>query len=146
MIPQAFDPQEISRYSVIRVYYEYGGQPGGQKLFVVLRHDSLGAQKFCWCIKATSQVQRFSKEMLQGCVFFKAGESLFEQDTVVDPSNILTLLHETLGNESARGRYRVEGKLPDDFHQRFVTAVRASTTLEPKKKAKLLGAVGESLL
>jgi hypothetical protein len=143
---QSFDPQQIGRYTVIRVHYEYAGQPAGEKLFVVLRHDSVNKQAFCWCIKATSQVQRFTEEMLKGCVFYKQDDvSFFEKDTVIDTSNILTLLHETLKKEAALGRYRIEGKLPDDFHAKFVRAVRTSTTLEPKKKLKLLEAVGESL-
>jgi hypothetical protein len=56
------------------------------------------------------------------------------------------MLHETLRKESALGRYGVVGKMPSDFHQRFVAAIHASVTLEPKKKVKLLGAVGESLV
>jgi hypothetical protein len=146
MNPQPFDPQQVGRYTVIRVYYEYANQPGGEKLFVVLKHERLGKQVFCWCVKATSQVQRFSEEMLRGCVFYSANElTFFERATVVDTSNILTLLHETLGKEAARGRFCIEGKMPDDFHEKFVGAVRNSTILEPKKKAKLLAAVGESL-
>jgi hypothetical protein len=95
--------------------------------------------------KTTSRVQRFSQEMLKGCVYYKAGESLFEEDTVVDPSNILALLHGTMNEEANLGRHKILGKMPADFHERFVAAVRASITLEPKKKAILLEAVGESL-
>ena len=90
-------------------------------------------------------MQRFSAEILKGCVFYKAGESIFKEDTVIDPSNILTLEHSTLGKEAANGRYCIVGKMPDDFHGKLVTAIRASRTLEPKRKAKLLEAVGESL-
>ena len=145
MNQQYFDPQQIGRYTVISVYYEYPGQPGGMKLFVSLRQGVQSGQAFCWCIKATSQVQNFSQEMLKGCVYYKAGESLFDLDTVVDPSNILTLLHSTMSAEATLGRYEILGKMPGDFHDRFVAAVRASTTLEPKKKTALLNAVGESL-
>jgi hypothetical protein len=147
MNPHSFDPQKIGRYSVIRVYYEYPGQPGGEKLFIVLRHEVLEHKTFCWCIKATSQVHRFSEEVLKGCIFYKAKEAdFFDKDTVIDPSNILTLLHETLQREAVKGRYKVEGKMPEDFHGKFVAAVRASSLLEPKKKLKLLGAVGETLI
>ncbi len=146
MNPQSFDPQQIGRYTVIRVYYKYANQPGGEKLFVVLKHAKEGEQVFCWCIKSTSQVQRFTDEMLEGCIFYKANElSFFDQDTVIDTANIMTLLHDTLEKEANLGRFRVEGKMPANFHEKFVKAVRASTTLEPKKKAKLLEAVGESL-
>jgi len=146
MNPQSFDPQRVGRYAVIRVYYEYANQPGGEKLFVVLKHAQLGDRTFCWCIKATSQVQRFTDEMLKGCIFYKAKEvAFFDLDTVVDTSNMLPLLHDTLKKEATNGRFCVEGKMPSDFHERFVKAVRASTTLEPKKKAVLLEAVGESL-
>jgi hypothetical protein len=142
---QSFDPLQIGRYTVICVYYEYAGQPGGMKLFVSLRQGVQAGQGFCFCIKATSQVQNFSPEMLKGCVYYKAGETLFEQNTVVDPSNILTLLHSTMSEEANLGRYKILGKMPADFHERFVAAVRASITLEPKKKSVLLEAVGESL-
>ena len=90
-------------------------------------------------------MQRFSTEILKGCVFYKVGESLFEKDTVVDPSNIFTPSHNKLNEEAAKGRYRIIGKMPDDFHGRLVAAIRASRKLEPKKKAKLLEAIGESL-
>jgi hypothetical protein len=147
MNPQSFDPAQIGRYTVVRVHYEYAGEPAGEKLFVVLRHDSAAQRDFCWCIKATSQVQRFTADMLKGCVFYAHGTvSFFTKDTVIDPSNILTLLHQTIANEAAKGRYRIEGKMPADFHQKFVDAVRASITLEPKKKMKLLEAVGETLV
>jgi hypothetical protein len=115
------------------------------KLFVSLRQGVEGGQAFCRCIKATSQVHRFSPEMLKGCVYYKAGESLFDLDTVVDPSNALRLWHSDMRAEANVGRYKILGKLPSDFHERFVTAVRSSITLEPKKKAALLEAVGESL-
>ena len=147
MNPQSFDPQKIGRYTVIRVHYEYPGQPAENKLFVVLRHDVQYGQAFCWCIKATSQVQRFTEEMLNGCIRYSASEvPFFDKDTIIDTSNILTLLHETIKKEAGLGRYRIEGKLPDDFHEKFIATVRASTNLEPKKKLKLLEAVGESLI
>jgi hypothetical protein len=142
---QSFDPLKIGRYTVISVYYEYPDQPGGIKLFISLRQAKESGHPYCLCIKATSKVHHFSQEMLKGCIYYKVGESLFEEDTVVDPSNILSLLHQTIIAEAAKGRYRILGKMPDDFHERFVAAVRASTTLEPKKKAFLLEAVGESL-
>jgi hypothetical protein len=50
-----------------------------------------------------------------------------------------------MNTEADLGRYKILGKMPADFHARFVAAVRASTTLEPKKKAALLEAVGEPL-
>lgn len=146
MTHQSFDPQKLGRYTVIRVHYAYAGQPSGEKLFIFLRHEVLDGKKFCWCIKATSQVQRFSEEMLKGCISYKANEvEFFNQDTVIDTSNILTLLHDTLDKEASLGRYQIEGKMPDDFHEKFVAAIRSSTTLEPKRKAKLLESVGESL-
>jgi hypothetical protein len=147
MNPQSFDPQQIGRYTVIRVHYEYRDQPAGEKLFVVLRHDMQNGKAFCWCIKATSQVQRFTEEMLNGCIRYNANEvPFFDKDTIIDTSNVLTLLHETINKEAGLGRYSIEGKLPDDFHEKFISVVRASTNLEPKKKNKLLEAVGESLI
>jgi hypothetical protein len=115
------------------------------KLFVSLRQGKELGEGYCSCIKATSQVHHFSPEMLKGCVQYKAGETLFDLDTVVDPSNTLKLWHTTMNTEADLGRYKILGKMPADFHARFVAAVRASTTLEPKKKAALLEAVGEPL-
>ena len=146
MIPQSFDPQRLGRYSVIRVYYEYVGQPGGEKLFIILKHKKSNQQTYCWCIKTTSQVKRFQADpdLLNGCVFYKAGElAFFDQDTIIDPANFMPLLHDTLQREATKGRYCVEGKMPDDFHQKIVAAMRSSTTLEPKKKLALLEAIGE---
>jgi hypothetical protein len=145
--PQSFDALEIGRYSVVRIHYEYEGQPAEEKLFVVLRHNEEFGQKFCWCVKATSQVQNFTADMLKGCIAYKQGTiAFFPKDTIIDTSNILTLLHNTMASEAIKGRYCIEGKMPDDFHQKFVDAVRASITLEPKKKVVLLAAVGETLI
>jgi hypothetical protein len=84
--------------------------------------------------------------MLKGCISYRRNEiPFFREDTLIDTSNILTLLHDTLEKEARLGRYRSEGIMPDDFHGKFVSAVRASTILEPKRKARLLEAVGESL-
>ncbi len=84
--------------------------------------------------------------MLNGCIRYQANElPFFAKETLIDTSNILPLLHETLKREAALGRYQIEGKMPDDFHGKFIAAVRASTTLEPKKKVRLLSAVGEFL-
>jgi hypothetical protein len=125
--PESFDPLKIGRYTVIRVHYEYTGQPPGEKLFVVLKHDYQNGQAFCWCLKATSQIKRYSAdaELMAGCVSYEKGElSFFQLDTVIDPSNFITMLHKTLQREAGRRRYRIEGKMPNDFHEQIANAIR----------------------
>jgi hypothetical protein len=146
--PEGFDPLKIGRYTVIRVHYEYSGQPPGEKLFVVLKHDNQQGQAFCWCLKATSQTQRYSAdaELMAGCVSYEKGElPFFQLDTVIDPSNFITMLHRTLQKEADAGRYRIEGKMPDKFQQEIANAIRNNPVLEPKKKKLLLELIGEKL-
>jgi hypothetical protein len=147
MMSESFDAQRIGRYSVFRVWYEYKNQEPGEKLFIALKHSAYGASMFCWCIKATSQVQRFaaSPQLSTSYVEYAPGEvPFFFKHTIIDPSNFMTMLHSTLAAEAAKGRYRIEGKMPSDFHQKLTSAIRASKTLEPKKKLALLTSIGES--
>lgn len=147
--PDSFDPLKIGRYTVIRVYYEYAGQPPGEKLFVVLRHDNQAGQAFCWCIKATSQTQRFQAdpELLAGCVAYKKNDLRFfpADNTIIDPANHITMTYDTLRREANRGRYKVEGRMPSDFHVLIVEAIKKHPVLEPKRKAVLLAKIGENL-
>ena len=73
--------------------------------------------------------------MLKGCIVYEEGEvSFFDKETVIDTSNILTLLHATLAKEAVSDRYRIEGKMPDDFHNKFVRAVRPPRRLSQRRK------------
>jgi hypothetical protein len=141
-----FDPLKIGRYTVIRVHYEYTDQPAGEKLFIVLGHGKHNGQAFCWCIKTTSQTQRFKAdpELMAACVCYRAKEiSFFPVETIVDPSNYMPMTHDTLMKASKRGRYRIEGKMPHDFHSKISKCIRVHPAIEPKKKAILLAVIGE---
>jgi hypothetical protein len=113
---------------------------------VVLSHDSHLGKDFCWCIKATSKLQRFliDQKLLASCVVYSAGEiPFFPVDTLIDPSNHIPMIHATLLQESKLGRYWVKGRMPQDFHQRIAAAIRSHPVLEPKRKLILLTAIGE---
>jgi hypothetical protein len=108
-----------------------------------------GFDTFCWCIKATSQVQRFdaSPEAKSQYVSYSAGDlSFFPQDTIIDPRNFITMRHDTLASAAKRGRYCIEGQMPSDFHGKITSAIRISKLLEPKKKIRLLESIGEPLV
>jgi hypothetical protein len=132
----------------MRVLYDYDGDPDAEKLFLALRHDVAHGPAFCWCIKATSQVARFmaDADLLKGCVHYPKGElPFFDLETIIDPSNFITLLHSTIEKAAIANGYRVEGSMPADFHAKIAAAIRSSITLEPKRKAILLQCIGEKL-
>jgi hypothetical protein len=145
---EAFDAQRIGRYTVIRVYYEYRDQDPGEKLFIALKHGRHLTTPFCMCIKATSKLERFKadKELLAACVFYKARIlPFFEVDTIIDPSNYISMLHSTLKTAASRNLYRIEGTMPDDFHQKLVEAIKKHPNIEPKNKKFLLGFIDEQM-
>ena len=145
---EPFDPHKLSRYTVIRVRYAYSGQPSEEKLFIVLNHEKQNGQTFCWCLKATSQVQNYAgkKDVLDACVIYDPKElEFFPLATVIDPNNPIPMLHSTLATAARRGEYRIEGKMPSDFHEKIVEAIRSHPVIEPKNKKILLEAIGESL-
>ncbi len=145
---EAFDPAKLARYSVFRVHYEYANQEPGEKLFVVLKHGKKLLTPYCMCIKATSRTQRFQgdKSLLNCCISYKAGElPFFPLDTIIDPSNFIPMLHATLSAEATQGRYRIEGKMPEDFHKKLIQAIKGHPTIEPKTKQILLECIGEKL-
>lgn len=130
------------------MYYEYAGQPGKENLYIALKHDNFKGTQFCYCIRATSQLQRFlaDKALFAACVFYKARAlQFFDVDTIIDPSNYITMRHSTLASEAKKGRYRIEGKMPQDFHKKIVDAIRKHPVIEPKNKAILLACIGETL-
>jgi hypothetical protein len=145
---EGFDSVKLGRYSVFRVHYEYADQEPGEKLFIVLKHARKVLTSYCMCIKATSHIERFraDKALWDACVFYKKGTlPFFRLDTIVDPSNFIPMLHSTLKAEADKGRYRIEGKMPEDFHKKIVEAIRKHPVIEPKKKSVLLECIGETL-
>lgn len=99
-------------------------------------------------IKATSKVERFrtEKALWDACIFYKKGTvAFFTMDTIVDPSNYIPMLHSTLIKEANKGRYRIEGKMPDGFHEKLVRAIKIHPTIEPKQKKIILECINEAL-
>jgi hypothetical protein len=143
--PERFDPLEIRRYTVIHVWYEYPGQRGEDKYFIVLRQTREAKGDSCWCIKATCRVHRYEAdpELMKGVVFCDEDTLLFfTEKTVIDPESLIQIWHSHLQKESQRDHYRIAGRMPEDFHVKLVTAVKQSFTLEPKTKIKILELIG----
>ena len=138
---------ELVRYTVIRVHYEFVRQQASEKLFIVLRHERIANQDaVCWAIKPTSKTERFDAdpELMAGCVCYEAGCLwFFPKRTIVQPDNLIPIHHSHLASEAGRRRYKIEGKMPADFHGKLIAAIRASVVLEPKKVRLLLQYIGE---
>lgn len=144
--PDYFDPQQLARYTVIRVYFEYQNQPAEEKLFVVLRHFN-GTRPRSLCLKATSKTQRFESDpdLLAGCVLYAYDElRCFPQRTVIAPESFIEIDHWYIDKQASKGRYRVEGRLPADFHGKLIAAIKNSIVLSPNEAKMLLEAIGEA--
>jgi hypothetical protein len=139
--PNQFNPLEIGRYSVIRVHWEFYPNPPQAKLFVVLRHARMKSEHGCLCIRATSKTAHYESntERMQGAVLYQAKELVFfPKKTIIAPENRITILHSHMQKESLKSHYKVEGKMPDDFHDRLVKAINHNVLLEPKAAQELL--------
>jgi hypothetical protein len=92
-------------------------------------------------VKATSQVALYlnDPEQMAGCVFYRAGEACFHQDTIVQPDNLFLIPYAQL-----RGPSCVIGQLPEDFHGKLVQAIRVSIKLDANRRQRLLAMLGES--
>jgi hypothetical protein len=144
---EPFDPKKLTRYKVIRVYYQYSGQQPEEKFFVVLdeRYEFNG-QLAVFCLKATSKVEKYknNKNEMIGCVFYEADQiTFFDLDTAIQPDNPLPFAYDRLEAFGKSGMYRVEGDMPPDFHEKLIEAIKKSDQLPRKKKAVLLAAIGE---
>jgi hypothetical protein len=143
---QPFDPQQIGRYTVVRVPIDFPGQPLELKLFVVLNHVTSTPHPYCTCLKITSQTQLYeaTPEALAGCVLYQAGEIPFlPKKSVIQPDNSFNIAHAHFERNAKFKDFRIEGVMPNDFHARLVAAINNSTVLTPKKAASLLNAIGE---
>ena len=138
------NPSALARYDVIHVYYEFEGQVGERKFFVVLSHGD----KHAICIKATAKVEKYQLDQKQkaGCVCYKANEvPCFVQETAIQPHNVVPISYEHIVREDRNGRYENKGTLPPDFHVKLVGAIRASIVMSPKRKRFVLELIGEVL-
>jgi hypothetical protein len=112
-----------------------------------LRHSREKNGDTCWCIKATCRTARYEADpMLRaGIVLYEARElPFFYEKTVIDPVSLIGILHSHLHKEANRNRYRIEGRMPDDFPAKLVAAINQSAVLEPKKAKYLLSCLKEA--
>lgn len=95
-------------------------------------------------MKATSQVALYKNnaDMMASCVFYKAGEAMFERDTAVQPDNQFPVPHADIAKANRTGTFRLLGQLPKDFHERLVQATKSSVRATPAQKKRLLGLIG----
>lgn len=55
------------------------------------------------------------------------------------------MLHSTLEAAGHNGHFRIEGKMPEDFHAKIAEAIRKHPVIEPKNKKILLESIEEKL-
>lgn len=85
--------------------------------------------------------------MLASCVLYQVGEvSFLPQKSAVQPDNSFPIGHAHFKRYADKHEFRIEGKMPNDFHDRLVAAINASCLLKPKKVAELLAAIGAAPL
>jgi hypothetical protein len=134
----SFNPASLPPCSAILVPYKFGGSPYLlTKIFVVLGHRN----GFAICLKATSNVELYKNnpEKLAGCVFYKSGEiPLFNQDTAIQPDNQVPIPHAHIAAMHEKKALKVLGNLPADFVSKLTLAIENSTTLDDRKKERLL--------
>jgi len=139
-----FDSLKLSRYTVVRVHFDFPNDPDESKLFVILNHAGAGDNTYCNCLKITSNTKLYERtpEMLASCVLYQAGEvSFLPEKSAVQPDNWFPIGHAHFQRHAAKHEYRIEGKMPDDFHDKLVAAIKNSCLLKPKKAAELLAAI-----
>jgi hypothetical protein len=147
--PDSFDPLKLGRYSVIRAHYEFPNERPKSKLFIVLRHISDRSGNFCWCVKPTSNTAQYEgrDDLTKGAVFYETNAlPFFPEKTIIDPGfNLMQIFHSHLQSEANKSRYKIEGKMPDDFHLKLVAAIKNNVRLEPKRIKEILGYIGEGV-
>jgi hypothetical protein len=130
-----FQPSAIPRYAVIRAVLPVASDPE-EKLLVVVSHQA----DHVLVMKATSQVALYlnDPEQMAGCVFYRARETCFHVDTVIQPDNLFLIQHARLRDPAC-----VIGHLPSDFHGKLVQAIRDSIKLNENRRRHLLEMLGE---
>jgi hypothetical protein len=97
------------------------------------------------CLKPTSHILHYERypELLSGVVVYEAKAlSIFPLRTIIDPATHREIPHSHLQNEALSRHYKLEGKMPDDFHLKLVSAITNSQNLEPKTIRWLLESIG----
>jgi len=143
-----FDPSALKPFQVIHVYYQFQGQAGEYKYFVVVCHENHDGVNYVVCMKATSKTEKYENDKAQmaGCVYYKSKEvSCFPENTAVQPDNPIPIAHGYLIEQEKNGRFKDKGKLPADFPAKLIAAIRASQTIPTIRKGNLLEKLGEKL-
>jgi hypothetical protein len=138
--PAPLDPAKISKYSVIQVPIKFDeGSAKALKLFVVVCHE----QQCLICLKATTRVESYKndKERLAGCVYYKAHETVFSYETVIQPENHFAIRYSDIRTHERNGEFRVLGRLPSDFEPKIILAIENSLTISRSLRKKLIDAV-----
>jgi hypothetical protein len=129
---------------VIRLRYQFEGDDAIPKLFVSLAH----VNRHVICLKATSQVEVYKNNQakMAGAVFYPAGTvACFPTDTVIQPDNQVPISHVMIVAQHKAGIFAVLETLPTTFLNQLIAVVRASDTMEPRKKRRLAELLGFSL-
>ena len=130
---------------MLRVPYQYEGQPLLSKLFITLCNDTLRGTRYALCLKATSQTTLYdsSKEIMAGCVYYKAGEvGFFATNTAIQPDNPHPISHDYLIECNTNNSLTILGVMPQDFHQKLTTAIQSSIRLTSERKQHWLARLG----
>lgn len=143
--PEPFDPLKVGRYTVIRLEVPYPNQPSAEKLFVALRHHKYKKDDCILCLKTTSKAAKYENDpdALKGCVLYDEGQiPFFPTKTVIEVSNPHRILHDFINERASNGKYRIEGKMPPDFHAKLVNAITHCDVYNENEKQLLLEAIG----
>jgi hypothetical protein len=132
----SFSIEQIPRFSVIRVRYQFAGEYiAKSKLLVVLHHR----QGHAICIKATSNTFQYENndEQMAGCVYYKAGQiPCFPVNTAIQPDNQIPVAHSHIEAEYLAGHLEVFA-LPDDFQSKLQEAVKNSVVLNKRERERI---------
>jgi hypothetical protein len=132
-----FNPETLAQFTVLRVPYQYSGQPLLSKLFITLCNETLNGARYTLCFKATSQTTLYdnSKELMAGCVYYKGGEiAFFGSNTVIAPDNPHPISHGHLVECYINNSLTILGVMPQDFRGKLLAAIQASITLTLERK------------
>jgi len=95
-------------------------------------------------MKATSQTTLYdnNKDMRSGVVYYKAGEiAYFPLNTAIQPDNLHPIPHLEISKCHGNSSLKILGKMPEDFHDKLVAAIKASITLSEDRKQNLLSRI-----
>ena len=130
-----FDPNAIKPFTVIRLPYQFDSV-SSLKRFVVVGHN----EGYAICLKATTKVSLYvkNKDMMAGCVYYKAGElDFFPQATAIQPDNQIPIKLAYIKQCKRDGTVEILGPLPSTFEEYLIGAVDDSITMEERKKTRI---------